>query len=236
MGQTHSGAAAVLHDLLNQPSSGPQPPARLLEIVSAMARPHELTELLLSLSKDDQAIACCAERSFRHPLGFSKLTLVDALPLFNLRVHVWWPGDVTSVDHIHNHRFSFVSSVVHGTYDMQMYEYHPAGLPMTEYREEVSPELGWRLQYVSETQIRPLTTVRLQQGTSYILSAETLHRVKVLRTTPCVTLFLQTINSKSTTQVFINQGESIPTRTPKYPYTTDDYRRQLKSILAVLRS
>jgi hypothetical protein len=145
MGQTYSGAAAVLHDALKQPQCGSEPPAALLEILSAMARPDDLAELLLSLSKDDKAIAACAARSFRHPLGFSKLTLIDALPLFNLRVHVWWPGDEGGVDHVHNHRFSFVSAVVCGSYDMQLFERDPAGSPVVEYRENVSPELGWRL-------------------------------------------------------------------------------------------
>jgi hypothetical protein len=215
MGKAYSDAATVLHDILSQPSCGPQPPAQLLEIVSAMAQPHELTELLLlSLSEDNEAIAARAERSFRHPLGFSKLSLIDALPLFQLRVHVWWPGNGTSVDHIHNHRFSFVSSVVYGTYEMQMYEYDRTGLPMAEYREEVTRELGWRLQYVSTTRIRSLTTSRLQQGTSYVLPAETLHRVTVMRAVPCITLFLQTMNSTSTTKVFTNQDDPIPGKGP----------------------
>ena len=170
MGQTYSGAAAVLHDALKQPPCGSEPAADLLEILSAMARPGDLAELLLSLSKDDKAIAACAERSFRHPLGFSKLTLIDALPLFNLRVHVWWPGDEGGVDHVHNHRFSFVSAVVCGSYDMQLFEQDPP-VPRDEYRENVSPERGWRLDHVAPAGIRPTTTMRLRQGTTYQLPA-----------------------------------------------------------------
>jgi hypothetical protein len=236
MGQTYSGAAAILHDALKQPPRGGQPSADLLEILSAMARPDDLAELLLSLGKDDKVIDACAERSFRHPLGFSKLTLIDALPLFNLRVHVWWPGDEGGVDHVHNHRFSFVSGVVGGSYDMQLYEQDPAGFPVIEYRENVSPELGWRLDYVATTRIRPITTIRLQPGTSYKLPAETLHRVTVQQAVPCVTLFLQTTISRSTTQVFIKPGEPIPSQIAKQPYSGDDYRRQLESILALLRA
>jgi hypothetical protein len=236
MGQTYSGAAAVLHDALKQPPCGSQPSADLLGIVSAMARPGDLAELLLSLNKDDKAIADCAERSFRHPLGFSKLTLIDALPLFNLRVHVWWPGDEGGVDHVHNHRFSFVSSVVCGSYDMQLYQRDRTGSPVIEYRENVSPERGWRLDHVAATRIRPITTIRIHPGTSYKLPAETLHRVTVQRAVPCATLFLQTTISRSTTQVFIKPGEPIPSQTPKEPYSGDDYRRQLESIMALLRA
>jgi hypothetical protein len=235
MGQTHSGAATVLHDILEQSSGDQGTSAELLEIVSAMAEPSELTELILSLYKDDQAISACARRSFWHPLGFNKLAVIDALPLYILRIHVWWPDTSTRVDHVHNHRFDFISSVVHGSYDMQMYEKNRTGSPMVEYREEVSPELGWRLCPVATTRIRPLTTIRLQQGTSYALPAETLHRVAVKQEAPCVTLFLQTKISRSTTQVFINQGDPVPETTPKDPLTCDNYRRQLESIIALLQ-
>src|SRR5215472_4336759 len=162
MGQTHTGVAAVLHDILRRPrgvlgSSS----AGLLDTVSALAKPGELFELLLSLRKDDQAVSACAARSFRHPLGFNKLTLIDALPLYMLRIHVWWPNNEPGVDHVHNHRFNFVSSVICGSYDMQVYEQDDSGSPMVQYQEDVSPDLGWRLQHIGITRLRELSTMRL---------------------------------------------------------------------------
>ena len=59
--------------------------------------------------------------------------------------------------------------------------------------------------------------------------------MRVKRTVPCATLFLQTTISRSTTQVFIKPGEPIPSQTAKEPYDGDDYRRQLELILALLR-
>lgn len=235
MGQTHSGATAVLHDALAQSRGGSELPAELLEIVSAMARPSELTELLLSLRKDDQAITACARRSFRHPLGFDKLMIIDALPKYTLRIHAWWPGASSGVDHVHNHRFSFISSVVHGSYDMQMYEKGHGGSSVVEFQEEVSAALGWRLHRVAITRIRPLATIRLWQGTSYVLPAETLHRVTMKRQSPCITLFLQTEISRSSTQVFIYEGAPVPVSIPKESLTCDGYRRSLEAVLAVLQ-
>lgn len=234
MGQTHSGAAAVLHDILNKPTADLEPSTGLLETVSAMAKPCELTELLLSLYKDDQTVNACAARSFRHPLGFNKLTLIDALPLYMLRIHAWWPDSGIAVDHVHNHRFDFISSVVCGGYDMEVYKQDYIGSPMVEYRESVSPELGWSLNHIGMTRLRPLTTIRLQQGTSYTLSAESLHRVTAQPAIPSVTLFLQTTISRSTTQVFVSPGGPTPIRTPKEPMTSDAYRLQLEAILAEL--
>jgi hypothetical protein len=210
------------------------PAEELLEMISAMARPGELAELLRSISKDDRAIYTCAKRSFRHPLGFDKLTIIDALPLFVLRVHAWWPGAENSVDHVHNHRFSFVSSVVSGSYDMQIYEKDPNGSPVVEYEEEVSSEQGWRLQRVATTRIRSLSTIRLQQGASYALPAETLHRVAVKQEAPCVTLLLQTKISRSTTQVFIRQDDPIPVSTPKEPFSYEHYQKQIEWIMQAL--
>jgi hypothetical protein len=234
MGQTHSGAAAVLHEILARPADDPDRSAELLETVSAMARPSELTELLLSLYKDDQAISACTKRSFRHPLGFDKLALIDALPLFILRIHAWWPRSESGVDHVHNHRFSFVSSIVCGSYDMQMYTKDPNGSLMVEYQEEVTADLGWRLQRVATTRIKPLTTIRLQQGASYALPAETLHRITVQHEVPCLTLFLQTKISRSTTQVFVDHDDPVPAGTPKRPFSCENYRQQLASVISLL--
>lgn len=232
MGQTHSGVAAVLHDILSRPSADPGPPKGLLDAVSSLAQPGELTELLLSLCKDDQAVAACAARSFRHPLGFDKLTLIDALPQYMLRIHAWWPGSDVGVDHIHNHRFDFVSSVVCGGYDMQVYERDQGGSPMIEFQEQVSPDRGWRLQRIGISRLRQLSCIRLNGGAGYGLSAEALHRVVVRRSAPCVTLFCQSAMSRSMTDVFVSPDNETLAQTPKKALTAEAYSQQLQMILA----
>ena len=234
MGQTHSGVAAVLHDLVAQAKDSIEPPVHLLDTISFLAQPTELPDLLLSLAKDDQAISACAARSFHHPLGFTKLTLIDALPAYMLRVHVWWPDRKAGVDHIHNHRFNFVSSIVCGGYDMPIYEQARRGLPMIEYQEEVSIDLGWRLRCRGRARLKELTTLRLRAGCAYAFSREALHRTTVLPSSPCVSLFLQTAMSKSTTKVFVDQADPTPIMVRKEPLTSEYYRSQLEAVLVLL--
>ena len=103
-----------LQDILGQARlDGPDKKAAL-ETTSALAQSSRLVELLQSLHGDLQAAATCAQQSYLHPLGFHRLMLIDASPLFELRCHVWWPDASPGVDHVHNHRFAFISAVVRG--------------------------------------------------------------------------------------------------------------------------
>lgn len=205
--------------------------AALLDAVSALDQPSVLAALLESICRDPAMIAAGAARSFRHPLGFNKLTLIDALPMFMLRVHAWWPNESTCVDHVHNHRFEFASTVVRGEYRMDLYRQESSGIPVTEYCEQVNPEFGWRLSHVGSAHLRPLAAFRLSEGTAYTLPSDALHRVTVSRQTSCVTLFLQGTISRNATQVFVDPHAPLPRRTPKKALTAATYRCELGNVL-----
>ncbi len=234
MSLTYNDVSYLLHAAVGRLAPGEEASGCLLDTVAEVARPGCLAKLISAICADQTIVGVCAARSFRHPLGFKKLALIDALPLFMLRVHVWWPGDDIGVEHVHNHRFGFVSSVIRGGYDMELYQPDRTGTPMIEYEETVSPDLGWRLRHVGTAGLRPLATLRLRQGSSYAFSPETLHRVTVSQAAPCVTLFLQTAVSRRTTQVFASPGYSAPAGTPKVMLSGDAYRRELTTLLAGL--
>ena len=231
MGLRLSDVTCLLNDALRQTRRDGQAQERELAALSSLAQPSRIIELLRSLHSNRDAAAACAEQSYLHPLGFYKLMLIDAAPLFELRVHVWWPSSRPGVDHVHNHRFSFVSTVVCGGYDMQVFQVDPAGEEMAEYREVASPDTGWRLEPVGRARLGLLTSAKLRQGSSYALSAEALHRVSVPPGTLCVTLLLRTARADSTTQVFAEPGHVVPTAIPKMSLSSDDYRAHLEALL-----
>ena len=248
MGLRLSDVTCLLNDALRQTRRDGQAQERELAALSSLAQPSRIIELLRSLHSNRDAAAACAEQSYLHPLGFYKLMLIDAAPLFELRVHVWWPSSRPGVDHVHNHRFSFVSTVVCGGYDMQVFQVDPAGEEMAEYREVASPDTGWRLESVGRARLASpdtgwrlepvgrarlglLTSAKLRQGSSYALSAEALHRVSVPPGTLCVTLLLRTAIADSTTQVFAEPGHVVSTAIPKMSLSSDDYRAHLEALL-----
>lgn len=234
MGLGYGGVIDSLHDDLGRAllQAGTQKAA--LETTSWLGRSRLLTKLLGSLHENPAAAAACARESYQHPLGFFKLMLINAAPLFELRAHVWWPDSTPGVDHIHNHRFAFASAIVRGSYDMQTFRVDRAGTPVMEYREMVSAESGWRLQAVGPAWLRVLTSATVAEGTGYALTPGVLHRIRVPTGSPCVSLLLRTTMAGATTRVFASPGDEVPRRIPLKALSGDDYRRQLAALLRLL--
>jgi hypothetical protein len=231
-----SGVIDSVHDTLKRAQLDKvSHSAATLETTSWLAEPSFLARLLRSLRDDRNAVAQCANQSYRHPLGFQKIMLLNGEPQFDLRLHVWWPDSDPGVDHVHNHRFAFASTVVAGGYQMQLFHPDPAGVPMAEYREQISPHGGWELTPVGTTRLGVLTSVHLTQGASYALAANALHRVTVAPGSLCVTLLLRTaLGSGPATRVFAAPDDRVPAMIPASQMSGEDYREQLEALIGEL--
>lgn len=231
-GMELSDVCVQLRGILDHPDSGSGGQEAVLEAMSALAQPPRFAELLRSLLASRPASAACADWSYLHPLGFLKLMLIKATPQFELRVHTWWSSRSPGLEHVHNHRFAFVSTVVLGGYDMQIFTVDETGIPMNEYEERARLDAGWRLEPVGLAHLRILTTARLRQGSSYTLAPEALHRVIVPPGALCATLVLHTATAgPRATRVFAEQGHPVPAAAPRNSLSHDDYRCQLQALL-----
>jgi len=223
-----------LHDALSKADPGEDAQQSGLSTLAELAEPSRLAELVHSILASPEAISACARDSHRHPLGFQKLMLINTSPLFELRTHVWWPGGSPGVDHIHNHRSAFVTTVIRGGYNMQVFQEDRTGMPMVEYRDVARPGTGWRLESVGMSYLRLLTCAQLRQGTSYALAPEALHRVAVPQGTLCITLLLRTASLGSTSQVFVRPGSPAPATHPATAMSGARYRGQLEALMTEL--
>jgi hypothetical protein len=236
MGPTADSMIRSLYDALERQELSERTKKAALEATSALAKPGRFIELLRLLHGDLQMVETCARQSYLHPLGFHKLMLVNAPPLFELRCHVWWPDSSPGADHVHDHRFSFISAVVRGGYQMEVFKTDPAGVPALEYQEIGSPGTGWHLNPIGITRLRLLFSTQHEQGTSYALEADALHRVIVPPGNLCITLVLRTALTGSKTRVFANPSHVAPAKIPVRVMSGDDYRRQLEALLIELAS
>jgi hypothetical protein len=236
MGLTYDDARSVLHDAIQEGADASDGRLRLFEAFSAIAQPGHVVELMTSISGNAGAVEAGAARSFRHPLGFTKVTLIDALPLFTLRIHAWWPAAQPAADHIHNHRYWFVSRILIGSYDMELFQKADDGELMVEYQEEVSRRQGWQLARLGRSHLQRLGTFRLGPNSRYDLPPETLHRISVPPDSACVTILLQSASTRSTTQVFLRPSQPRPEPRPKNSLSIDAYKGQFEALLAVLAS
>jgi hypothetical protein len=203
--------------------------------VRALAERETLIALLRDACADDARVESNSLLSHTHPLGFDKLVLIDAEPVFALRLHVWLPSAKPVVEHVHNHRFGFASAIVFGGYDMRTFMVSPSGSPMLEYREGIGTvRPDWKLNPVGPAQLTTASLCRIGPGACYALSAETLHQVAVEPQTFCVTLFLESAVLAPATRVFGPVGAAEMAVRPKLPMAASDYRARLDVVLAAL--
>lgn len=234
---TPADAADILSHTLARVSEPDQAPDTAMTVLRQIADGTGITGFLRAI-RDDRAAAHCARLSYRHPLGFETIMLVDEEPEFSLRLHVWWPDAQPGVEHVHNHRFLVATVVLLGNYDMRIYQSASSGIQMDEYQERSAPDQEtWRLEHVGAARLRLLTSTRIGTGSGYALPADALHRVKVPLGTLCVTLFLTAPVAPSrptVTQVFAPPGSPAPAQSWKQAFSLTDYQKRLDTIAAEL--
>lgn len=235
MDLTPGGLARRLHRLLDDVPAGEATQRAALEAISGLGTPGRIVPVLRALGADPSTVAARSVQSYRHPLGFDKLELIDAAPRFILRLHIWWPGHSRGAEDVHNHRYAPASVILHGGYEMQIFQRASRGVAMAEFREEYTVhEASWRLEPVGEIALALTATGNLSSGDSYALAADTLHRVTIAPEATCVTLFLETAPIRSTTQIFTEVGSPSRPVAPKLPLGPEGYLQVLAKVLSVL--
>ncbi len=130
-------ATSIIHSALPQAIDPGQAPEGAMTALHQIAGDAEVSSFLRA-TRDDTTVPFHATRSYRHPLGFDTLLLIEAPPRFRLRMHAWWPYNEPTVEHVHNHRFAVATKIILGHYEMKTYQIGPEGSPMSEYRERSS--------------------------------------------------------------------------------------------------
>ena len=87
---------------------------------------NNVIELLKEIIKDEEKLLDISKRSYTHALGFDKIVLmVDKSTSYKpeLRLHLWYPeaNGVPLVESLHEHSFNFISTVLSGHLENQMF-------------------------------------------------------------------------------------------------------------------
>jgi hypothetical protein len=235
MEPTIDGVTRWLHDLLDEAKPGGETQQAALQAVSSLAQPGQTAGVLRSVRARPADLSALLAHSYRHPLGFDQLTLINAAPRFRLRLHTWWPDDDRGTEHVHDHRYPPAAAILHGGYEMHLLRPDPAGVRMAEFREQPNQAAeGWHLERIGDTSLGLAGTIQLTKGDTYALAADTLHQVGVAPGTQCLTLFLETAPAGITTRVFAERSINDRASTLKQPLTREDYLRILDAALTVI--
>lgn len=206
----------------------------LLTAVAEYARTQAVSESLRELCGVPAILAACAARSIPHPLGFDKFVLT-ATDRYQIQLHIWWPGTSYEREHVHDHRFGFVSAVLAGR--LRMSEFVVAATGETMNRFEERHEAGnddFLFRFVDAVPVRCKGSVELGPGGAYFVAADLLHRVDVAPGGLVATLFVKLRPERLTTTILVDPGAGPPPPAIRRPYTTDEADRRLRSVAVEL--
>jgi hypothetical protein len=191
-------------------------------------------QMIKSICADDSLMSSCAQRSARHPLGFDKFVLY-ATDAYQLRIHVWWPGETHGTEHIHNHRFSFVSGIIAGKIHVASYRLARKGVSYARFREKKYPDDGmYEYHPYGNVQIGLASLQMLCPGSVYYLDSRELHRVQAADDRLSATLFIRLSQIRASTDVLVDTGGKMPTSGLRDSMAIDAARRRLESFASVM--
>lgn len=168
-------------------------PQALLVNMANSFRSGLLDELVSELRSGISDVHHLAQLSYRHELGFTKLTVGEFPDMgLKVRLHVWRRSTMPDEANIHNHRFAGYSFILHGHLTDTRWRAHtcPGGIYL-HYRYE--PRLNsseYTLKYVGRASLEALHVVELGEGETYGFSNEDLHTTEVTSAS-LLTLFIE---------------------------------------------
>ncbi|WP_229925166.1 hypothetical protein [Streptomyces sulfonofaciens] len=208
-----------------------------------------MTHLLDQYLRDDEMLEKIAARSYRHVNHFDKIVLVDSGDPrgYRLTLHAWCPPYTEKElydELIHDHRFSFWSTVLTGRLVSQNYSRRqaaqgdvPAGNPVTLFRQyRYSPEkLGVSsyanfYQFVDEAELEMTGESVEERGNSYHLQYHRIHRVVLPMEAMTCTMVLRGPRERDFSNVYNTAYPSTDTQSQNVMFTPDELAGKLRGI------
>jgi hypothetical protein len=202
-------------------------------LLASLGTREDFIRLIRAIINDPHWLHLIAENSYRHALGFDKLIVAPLLPTGQLRLHVWWPGDPRTREHIHNHRFAFSSIVVSGRLRNHVFETTRIPEGAKPYRRFVEDaqlrDHRWQFTASGTDLVRPVLVGSFPVSTSYSMFPEVLHRIDALDPLT-VTLFIERATTRSGSSVYVEPDSEPPTPRPQGRFTTREVRQRLHDL------
>lgn len=200
----------------------------LVDCLRRVAAPEFLRPLLAR-----HAAAEAPDRAYRHPNGFSKIVLL-ADPQFQLRLHVWRPAPEypAATENVHGHRWDFASAVLAGGYRFQEFAHDARGEEFRGYLYHGHD--GGRTYSMSptgEARLRCTFDAELSSGSSYLLTADVLHRVVAPTDGTTVSLVLQGPHREIPVEVYAKEDLEAGDAIPLAPLPREQVARELERVL-----
>jgi hypothetical protein len=210
--------------------------ARNLDLIHRLGQPRHILAVLDRVLAQRVLLGEIAGRSYRHVNHFDKIVLVDSATEggYRLTLHFWSPpySEAELNDElIHDHRFSFWSTILTGTLASvsflragrgdvyRQYQYTPQ-------KRHVSTMANFYT-LVGEAALAQQRISRKPAGASYFLNYECTHRVVIPRREMTCTLVLRGPRQRDFSNVFNTSYPNGDTRTDNVMFTEAELASRL---------
>jgi hypothetical protein len=171
---------------------------------------------LQALCTNAAGLRACAAESYRHGNGFYKVVLSQGAH-YKLRLHVWLPG-VSAEENLHEHRWSFASTVLTGSLHSEIHaeDVTASAMEYDEYlylaKEGDSPPSQT---YIGKTWLACVSTSVRRAGDYYAMNPNTLHRIVRTDGGLTATLMCQSSPARRSNRLLTRPGQ-VPDVTQRY--------------------
>ncbi|WP_420151595.1 hypothetical protein [Spirosoma sp.] len=206
-------------------------------ILSYLKDHNVLISLLNNILKDEESLDLVAANSFKHPLGFIRIVLIDYKKFrYMLRLHIWNYSSQTNIfsdHHIHNHWCDFYSVLLSGELSFAIYSESREGLLYYKYENPIEDNT-YLYDFVNAVNLEKQIDVSLTRGSSYFISQSALHLVTAKTDNLTSTLVLQLPNTVGKSVVYTSSPIYYKQREVPDKFTLPELESILKNYIISL--
>jgi hypothetical protein len=222
-----------------------------LSLVERLGKASSITALLQKYLDDNALLDTVAARSYPHVNHFDKIVLVDTGNQlgYRLTLHAWFPPYTEKEiqdELIHDHRFSFWSTILAGRLFSQNFARHEYAVdetrprnPMSTYRQyQYSPEkLGDTTtsnfyEFIGKADLEMTGDTVETQGNAYHLKYYRIHRVVLPTESLTCTLVLRGPRERNFSNVYNTSYPDTDTQSGNVMFTRAELIQKLTKIMA----
>ncbi|MDQ5844869.1 MAG: hypothetical protein M3539_06185 [Acidobacteriota bacterium] len=186
------------------------------KLVSKRSSEEDLKEFINGVNTEKLLNSCLAtakskithlndvcKSSYDHPNGFVKLTLVDRIPAWALRLHIWRKPVNEIENDLHDHCGYLVSKIVKGELINDVYERCDETRGSTYFSyADVLDESQHKLAYLGMSNLILQRREIFRSPISYFLGGDVIHRTAPFAGFPVISLVLQGPKYKTTSLIY----------------------------------
>jgi hypothetical protein len=158
-----------------------------------LARPEILAALIKMICSKPDRLAKTVEASYYHENGFHKIVLLEGRT-FKLRLHHFGASARIPMENIHDHRWSFASTILSGELKMDLFTIGSKETQTEEvyhFKYDSEKKTGkYQTYFVAQTHLKKTESRIYQPGATYLMLPHELHRIRNTPNQESVTIIL----------------------------------------------